>query len=229
MSIEIDSYTVKCQEEEIILPYSAIQHVNVENRFILLLASWTRPTAEVSYIDAPVNIPLPSIERNLVALSPDCEHLWTVSEAPHELPEDESEYNHRYLFTINGRLFSRHQNDHLYEIDPKTGDIVADWPDTHLPIGDTVVELDGYIDIVVCIDDIIVVRVKGTSQDMGDTYGFGQDGTQLWRSDRHFGSIYTSDGKLRAKRAVAPRQSMEYVIDPATGSVLDEKEVPDFN
>jgi hypothetical protein len=92
-----------------------------------------------------------------------------------------------------------------------------------------VVELPGSIDRVVSVDDIVVVRVIGAERDEGDTYGFTKDGTQLWRSDTYFGSVYLSDGELHAKRAAGPRRSIEYVVDPLTGSVLDEEEVPDFN
>lgn len=229
MKFEIDSSIVHWDEKDVVLPYSAIQHVRLEGSVVLLLASWTRPTEEVSYIDDPVDIKLPSIEQNVLALSVDGTHLWTAPEAPHETTEDEAEYNYRYLFTISGRLFVRHQNEHLYELDPETGDIVADWPDNCLPIGDDVVELPGSIDRVVSIDDIVVVRVIGVDRDEGDTYGFTKDGTQLWRSDTYFGSVYLSDDELHAKRAVGPRRSIECVVDPATGSVLDEEEVPDFN
>lgn len=130
---------------------------------------------------------------------------------------------YKRLHIVDDDPLVAHDNGRLYEIDAKEGTLVDSWPLTQLPIGDTVVDLDGEVQVVLDGGSRIFVRCREGASDL---LAFDENGNELWRSDASRGTIHLEDGILYEKVSHGPRYRSWYRIDKDTGERTDEVESP---
>lgn len=212
-AVNIDGRTIQ-------LPYAIESWIAKNEGLILLLRSALQKSNQTPDIQFNSN------RQNVGQIKPEGSLSWII-ESPKSQRSEESSPRYTGLYSLRGRVLAKHSNGEIYEVNSKNGELLNSWPDTSLPIGDTVVSLPGSVDQIVHLDDKIMVRVH-TVHPEPDTLAFDADGTLLLRCEERLGNVFHKEGKLRAKKAVGPRTSVEYVINPGTGEIAEKEDVPDY-
>ncbi|QLH76018.1 hypothetical protein HZS55_01270 [Halosimplex rubrum] len=167
------------------------------------------------------DIDLPATNQNLIGFDERGRHDWVVGEPKHSGPND----GFMDLQTVSGRFIATNSDDHHYEIEPSTGEIVDRWTETELPIGDRVVSFVSPIQDVFQLGDLVVVQegVSGAS-----VHGFETDGSRRWRKNGRSGFEIRDDLLVET---VVPNDSRRAIlrIDPETGKRVEvlESDLPD--
>ena len=231
MSSDIENHgrEIRISNKDFGVAYPVDRYYCIGSKILLLLKTFGGHAESLASFDKDVQIDVPSPSRNIICISTDGEVVWAVEKPSHPYSGKESYNIFKHMFLINDRLLAVHHNERIYEIDTDRGELNDSWEHNQLPFESRVIELAGPIHTVVNVDETIVVRIMNTDVDKGDVYAFDYDGNLLWRSDKMLGDIYTKDGTLHAKKGVAPRTSILYTIDPDSGEIIDEEEVPDMN
>jgi hypothetical protein len=213
MGIQIKKRKFEVDGMAIICPCTCEEIAWVSDQLILLLSSWRQG----SDLHNDADFELANTHRNVVAIDEKKSLLWEVT-LPDQIKTQDAGY-FRELFVIQGRLLVRHEDHNLYDLDPESGGILRSFPQNQLPIGDSVITLDGEVSTVVELEDRVFVGCLGEH----DIYAFDSEGNELWRSDpgTRRGHLYTEDGELWEVVAVSKGMDDHYQIDPETGNRID--------
>ncbi|MFC7141283.1 hypothetical protein ACFQMA_15765 [Halosimplex aquaticum] len=164
---------------------------------------------------------LPSPNRNLVGFDESGEITWIVDTPDHGTNED----HFRDLSLVSNRLLANNTDDHYYEVDPSTGEIVGSYPETQLPIGDRVVSFNGTVKRIHQLDDLVVVETGTTPTSF---YGYETDGSLRWQRHGNAG-LEIRDGALA--ETIVPNDARRAIVrlDPDTGKRVEvlESDLPD--
>lgn len=158
------------------------------------------------------DLQLPSLCHNIVGLTKE-EQVWTIAEPPHAYSGEDRYNSFRYLYELTDQVFAHHRNGYIYHIDHETGKLLDSWPDHKVPIGETVVTLDGSLLETVELDGTVFLHASETEKDV---YAFEPDGTLRWQRNLP-GKIYNNDGELWGSVERGPRTQKIYPIDHETG------------
>ncbi|WP_157525856.1 hypothetical protein [Halorientalis sp. IM1011] len=154
-------------------------------------------------------------DRNVVAITPDCTHAWTVE----SLRDPDTEQYYRRSYLLGSRVILRSKTGHFYEIDPETGERLADWPETEFQFADRTVSFaPAEVGPPEWYDGKIIFR---TSDSM--MYGFEPDGTKLWERETE-ADWHLEAGEEKFGLWIEPRMGMkmEFRLDTETGKIVEQ-------
>jgi outer membrane protein assembly factor BamB len=110
-------------------------------------------------------------ERNLVGIGPGPTHRWSVE--PPCGPESE---RYKGIDILGDRIIARSDTNHFHDVDPETGEILADWSNDRFVFGSETVTFGGaHVKAIRWFDGKVIL--KTTDEKL---YGFNPDGHQLW-------------------------------------------------
>jgi len=154
-------------------------------------------------------------ERNVVGITPNCTHAWTIE--PLRDPDTEQYYLRSYR--LGSRVILRSKTGYFYEIDPETGERLADWPETEFQFADRTVSFaPAEVGPPEWYDGKIIFR---TSDSM--MYGFEPDGTKLWERETE-ADWHLEAGEEKFGLWIEPRMGMkmEFRLDTETGKIVEQ-------
>lgn len=174
------------------LSHAAKEIVSTDQCVVALLYGWSDSDAEfweemgmdVSHKKGPHDIELKNPYRNVVAVSPDGAHLWTIPEVPDEPPESDIEPYYLSIWRANNDIWVRNKNQRAYRLDSETGQILENTPADRLRIGEREIEFEGgWIQKVLHLNDGVAVITDQSNypdRDGRNLYVVNDDGTERW-------------------------------------------------
>lgn len=213
ISLRNNNREIEIDGTGVLLPFSIREHTIFNNLVIALFHTYTADVSPKYDIDPPPR------RQNIIGISKSGEKAWEVSEPPKGADDTVDDPRYTAIDDLTGRVLATHRNGRRYEINPDDGTIAAEFEESELPIGSTVVEIEAGIDGFLELDDLVVVHADRSTEG-GNIFGFGLDGTQRWQSDKTVGGgIYQKDGQLWVKESAGPRHSEKFPIDTDTGEI----------
>ena len=197
MKFQREFYGVECRTESVAAPYFISSNVEFEASIILTF-DVDRPN------DEPADFTIPSSDRNVVALTDDCEVKWII-ESPDDRGEIADSGYFGYTSRYNGRLIIKQKSDprRFHEVSLDTGESTDTWNNNQFQIGETLVEFDSRIRQTEYHCGVYVFATQTT------LYGVDATGETLWEKP--------SDYKLKELERPRPPSGTEWILDQRFG------------